>query len=321
MKQLASVSALLLLLAGCSTTPQSSSHSNPQFSQLHKARMGHAAVAIGEQIYVLGGSNDTGFLGDVEVIDGHSGKVRQLTSKLLPRRYFSAVWDGKESIYILGGEVQRKDGLHLERRVEVLNIRSGDVSFAPNLPEPTRMNAAALSHGEIWVFGGAVASAEGITQRDLVAVYNLQHGSWRRGPAMSLGKDVELAALNDQLYLVGGFNGKTGLKAVERLDTSSQSWHAEPDLPQATSANAVASCDNALVSFGDYQQMDRILFWQPGRAGWQQLQIPIIPARHAAAVRVNNSLYLIGGNTGSSGPYVGAVQRFDCAELQAAARL
>lgn len=316
MQKLYAFCLVLFLLAGCSSTPQS----NPHFSQLHRARMGHAAVPIGDQIYVLGGSNDSGFLGDVEVIDTQNGQVRQLSSTLLPRRYFSAVWDGKESIYILGGEVQRKDGLHLERRVEVLNIRSGDVSFAPNLPEPTRMNAAALSHGEIWVFGGAVASAEGITQRDLVAVYNLQHGSWRRGPAMSLGKDVELAALNDQLYLVGGFNGKTGLKAVERLDTSSQSWHAEPDLPQATSANAVTSCDNTLVSFGDYQQMDRVMLWQPGRASWQQLQLPMVPARHGAAVRVNNSLYLIGGNTGSNGPYLNAVQRFDCAELEAAAR-
>ncbi|WP_337842249.1 kelch repeat-containing protein [Rheinheimera sp.] len=317
MQKLYAFCLVVFLLAGCSSTPQS----NPHFSQLHRARMGHAAVPIGDQIYVLGGSNDSGFLGDVEVIDTQSGQVRQLSSTLLPRRYFSAVWDGKESIYILGGEVALAQAVRLERRVEVLNIRSGDVSFAPNLPEPTRMNAAVRLNNEIWVLGGSDAHKGTLTARDLVAVYHLERGSWRRGPAMSVGKDVELAALNGQLYLVGGFNGKTGLKTVERLDTSSQSWHAEPELPLVTSANAVASCDNALVSFGDYQQMDRVMLWQPGSASWQQLQVPMLPARHASAVRVNTSLYLIGGNTGSSGPYVGAVQRFDCAELQAAAGL
>ncbi|WP_337880525.1 kelch repeat-containing protein [Rheinheimera sp.] len=317
MQKLYAFCLVLFLLAGCSSTPQS----NPHFSQLHRARMGHAAVPIGDQIYVLGGSNDSGFLGDVEVIDTQSGQVRQLSSKLLPRRYFSAVWDGKESIYILGGEVALKNVVSLERRVEVLNIRSGEVSFAPNLPEPTRMNAAVRLNHEIWVLGGSDAHKGTLTARDLVAVYNLKRGSWRRGPVMATGKDVELAELNGQLYLVGGYNGKTGLNTVERLDSSNHSWHAEPDLPQATSANAVASCDNTLVSFGDYQQMDRVMLWQPGRAGWQQLQLPMVPARHASAVRVNNSLYLIGGNTGSSGPYVGAVQRFDCAELLAAAGL
>lgn len=70
---------------------------------LDVARYGHAAAADNENIYVFGGANKDGFLSSIEIIDPKTNQATLLEDKIIPRRYFTAVWDGKQSIYLFGG--------------------------------------------------------------------------------------------------------------------------------------------------------------------------------------------------------------------------
>lgn len=313
MKKLIVFCVALFTLTACTTVPKPES----VVGQLKIARTGHAAVAIGTKIYVLGGSNAKGYINKIEVFDTETGDISPLPSHLLPRSQFSAVWDGQDSIYIMGGLAKKRGRYGFARWVEVLNIHTGDVSYAPDLPEPAHLNTALKIGDEIWVFGGQTLRAKHLQYSNKVAIYSLKDRAWHPGPKMTSSREVKSAELNGEVYFVGGYDGWRPNRNVERLDPTDSKWHSEHNLPMDTSANALASCDNALVSFGDYNQMDRILRWQEGSSEWQQVQLSMQPARHAVAVRVKDDLYVIGGNAGSRGPYVRTIQRFNCAEIAA----
>ena len=84
------IAFLIVLITGCST--QTITQNKPKV--LNSARYGHAVVNDNNNIYVFGGSNKQGFLSSIEIINPKSGKHLVLENKLIPRRYFSAVWDG-----------------------------------------------------------------------------------------------------------------------------------------------------------------------------------------------------------------------------------
>ena len=145
------ITLLLMALSGCSSKPVLKAE---QLS-LSTARYGHAAINDGNKIYVLAGANKSGFLSDIEIIEPILETTEVLKNKLIPRRYFSAVWDGKHSIYILGGVSLEDKKFRYEKRVEVFNTITHEVSFAQPLPAPTRINSAVFLNGRVFVFGGA----------------------------------------------------------------------------------------------------------------------------------------------------------------------
>ncbi|RUO81418.1 hypothetical protein CWI84_01275 [Idiomarina tyrosinivorans] len=102
-----------VLLTGCASTTadidktaatKTSNSAQPwNGPTLDVARYGHAAAADNENIYVFGGANKDGFLSSIEIIDPKTNQATLLEDKIIPRRYFTAVWDGKQSIYLFGG--------------------------------------------------------------------------------------------------------------------------------------------------------------------------------------------------------------------------
>ena len=65
-------------------------------------RGGHAMVAVGTDLYVLGGWNNDLFMTEVEVFDARANAWREHASLKTPHAYFSAAHlDGK--LYVLGG--------------------------------------------------------------------------------------------------------------------------------------------------------------------------------------------------------------------------
>jgi len=60
---------------------------------------------------------------------------------VIPRRYFSAVWGGKHSIYIGGSVSIENEKFRYEKRGEIFNPQTKEVIFALALPTPTRINS------------------------------------------------------------------------------------------------------------------------------------------------------------------------------------
>lgn len=300
------LSLVLLWLSACS---KNAAVAATEHSML-EARYAHAVVTAGKKMFILAGSNATGFLSDVEIYDPVTGQIEHWKEKLIPRRYFSAVWDGKESIYIVGGVSTAVMGSGLESRVEVLNTRTGEVTFAPNLPTPTRSNTAVFADGRIFVFGGSRFLGRYLVPSATVAVYDLAQSKWLITEDMPTAKDTKAVVKDEWIYLVGGYNHQKELNTFERFNPQTQEWQTLPALPVKLSAHSVTVQQNQLLVFGDYDIMTSVYSYDFDTAQWQKLQLDYKASRHNAAATVDNKVYVFGGTTGGQGPFLNYIQTF-----------
>ena len=82
-------------------------------SPMNQARNGHAAVSIGELIFVLGGWNGNSTLNSVEMCDTRSNKWMEITPINTARSSLAAAICGN-SIFAIGGD----DGINVLKTVE-----------------------------------------------------------------------------------------------------------------------------------------------------------------------------------------------------------
>jgi N-acetylneuraminic acid mutarotase len=296
------VTSLLIALSGCastSTTALLTSQNEPV--SLEEARYAHAMVNDGEKLYVIGGSKSRNFLSSIEIIDPKTKESIKLNGKIIPRRYFSAVWDGKESIYIVGGVSLNGDRFKYEKKVEVFNTRTHEVTLAKNLPEPTRTNSAVFKDGKIFVFGGGYPRAGTSKYHSTVAVYNTSNDSWQRGTNMPTAKATKAFIKDDYIYLVGGYNGKQSLNVFERYDPKLNRWESLPAIPYRISAHSLALKDDKLYVFGSYLDTSATFNYDFKTHQWQKSDIGYIAARHTAATIMDDVIYVSGGITSSAG--------------------
>jgi len=61
-----------------------------------------------------------------------------------------------------------------------------------------------------------------------------------------------VAALNQYIYAVGGYDGRNQLKAVERYDTEKDIWEYVAPIMTARSALSVSVIDHKLYAFGKF---------------------------------------------------------------------
>lgn len=122
--------ALTLVVAGCASAPEAPAPNAESFTLKH-ARYGHTAVADNEAIYVFGGTNERGFISNIERIDPVTKTSTVLPVRIMPRRYASAVWDGNELIYIVGGDGFQQGNYHVEPAIEIFNTRARHQGFCP----------------------------------------------------------------------------------------------------------------------------------------------------------------------------------------------
>lgn len=304
------ISLVSLLISGCSSTDSIKQSFKGNIS-LKQARYGHAAVNDGDKLYVFGGSNKRGFLSDIEIIDPSTQTSELLKDKLIPRRYFSAVWDGAHSIYILGGMSYENRQYRQEPRVEVFNTLTKEVTFVSSLSRATRLNSAVYKDGKIYNFGGSYIEDRKRTVTDLVAVYDVATNVWTKATAMPTAKETKAFVQGDYIYVLGGYDYKTGLDTFERYDPQSNEWTTLPTLPTKISAHSVTVAKNKLFVFGDYKELNLHYSYDFDSQVWQKLDVGFKPSRHNAATTMVDTIYVIGGNTGGSGPFLDYVQVFD----------
>jgi len=297
---------LFINLVGCASKPIGTSDQ----LTLKTARYGHGVVNDGHKIYVIAGANQSGFLSDIEIIDPSTNKINVLANKVIPRRYFSAVWDGKHSIYILGGVSLKNKKFRYEKRVEVFNTQTNTVSFAKPLPAPTRINSAVLLHDRIYVLGGAYPKNAKLSPTALVAVFDIKNDSWVRAANMPTAKTTRAFVKDNFVYVVGGYDRVSSLDVFERFDPIKNQWLSLPSLPAKISAHSISLIENKLFIFGDYNNLTSTYSYDFDATKWEKLAIDYKASRHNATTTLGESTYVIGGNTGTKGPFLDYIQVF-----------
>lgn len=302
--------ALLFLLMGCATLPPA-----PKAElRLQTGRYGHALVADGQKLYVVGGSGPEGLLGDIEAFEPSSPKTEIVATGLIPRRYHSAFLVG-DRIYVVGGESMRG----AEPAVEIFDLKTKTVSLGAPLPTPRRLSKAALLDGQIYVVGGQTQKQldDGSTKRTgKVETFAVAENAWRKAPALKKARECAVVAANGKIYAIGGFAGnEAALAQVETYDPQAGTWTSAPNMPFATSAHSALCASNAIFTFGDYRALDRVARFDLADGTWTELDVAYVKSRHNACAELNGEIFVVGGNVATSGSHLDLIQRFSVREL------
>lgn len=301
---------LLLGLAGCAS--QNSTPSVADYT-LTAGRYGHGLAADSQHIYALAGGTAKGLIGSVEVLDLKQGSTSQWPQNVLPRRFGSAVWDGDQALYLMGGIYQKGRKRGLTSITERYDTQTGEVTQVAPLLLPTRMNTAVRLGNVLYVLGGEYPDPKTrkVTHTALVMVYDIGANTWRRSPAMPTAKSTTAVTYDGAIYVVGGYDGDKQLQVFERFDPTSGRWDTLEPLPLPISAHSAVVWDHYLLTFGDYEELDRTLAYDFKTGKWMRIQLSYQPSRHNKAAAVNGNVYVVGGNVASRYSALNSVQAFD----------
>jgi len=165
-----------------------------------------AFAAIGNDIYVFGGSNGTEVRKDAILL--HRGKWRRLPAGDLPdlRLYAVAIASG-ESIYVLGGLSKAGDYESVASTFWRWNPMQKGWDTLPPLPGPGRIgHAMAEINGRIYVFGGATTGPKDVRNLNDAYCFDPANSKWTRLSDLPVPvRALWAVGLGNHALLLGGY--------------------------------------------------------------------------------------------------------------------
>lgn len=289
---------------------------------LKTERYGAAVVAGDGEVYVIGGANRGGVLGDIERFDMRTQQVARITNKLTPRVFHGAVLaDGK--IFVLGGagySLRPEEGgarrgvaaLLPEGKVDIYDIATGRISKGPPLPTPRSSAATVLFDNRVYVIGGSrLLHLKYVERLGLVELLDLKSGAWTTGVPMPIPRDCAGVLVDDQIVVPGGYRGASvRLAEVEYYLPQQKVWKKLPDLCEPMSAYSVARLGSYVFMFGNYGGESDVVALNL-RAGNSQVIHPgYLRAQNTAAVSSGGFIFVVGGERSGTGEALDDIQIF-----------
>jgi len=293
-------SMLVLLMVAPAPTPK------PLLSKvgdyrLKTERFGAASVAQGDYVYVIGGHNSGGILGDIERFDVRSHEVTRLTNDLTPRYNHGAALIGGK-IYVFGGHgYSLPGGNPFEATVDIYDLESGKISHGSPMPTPRGYFATASLNQKIYVIGGAYGEPQIMRQTNWTEIYDPATDAWSKGVPMPTIREAVAVVANGWIIVPGGYrrpSTATGLKTVECFDPDKNQWLSLPDLDRNVSSSSAAVLGNYLFLFGNYDPADEILAYDLTTHTSTSFKKGFTATSQSTAVALNGLIYVIGGTGG-----------------------
>ena len=258
-------------------------------------RYGASAVSYENEIYLIGGRSLTTHFTTIEKLDENNNQWIELTDQVIGRRYLTAeVVNGV--IYIIGGAAQ--DYSFVET-VEAYNISNNTVTTVASPYWKRKQLNSVVYDNKIYVIGGQLENDGAMTS--VVEVYNPSVDLWTTLSPMPTARECDIALIDDKIYAFGGYDGSSGLTTIEIYDIGNDSWSTANDMPYDLSAYHLASFENFVFLFGDYDDhIDEVNMFNANDDSWIKLSTNFTGRRHAAVVRNGDWIYVIGGYDGNT---------------------
>ena len=267
---------------------------------LPSVRQEHAVVALGEDIYVIGGFTPN-VTPTVEAFSPSSGSWRSVAEFPFALHHANAaVVDGR--LYVAGFYLGASFTLASGRVFEydpALDAWS-ERGLMPGGSERASSCVAALE-GKVYLFGGARLGGS-VSES---SVYDVATDSWQALPPLPEAREHCVAgAIDGMLYVAAGRSG--GIGGFEpntwAFDPVALTYTARAPIPTPRGGAAGAVLDGKLHVFGGEGNagdpsgvFDDIEAYDPASDSWQTLP-PMLEPRHGlAAAALDGSIYLPGG--------------------------
>lgn len=228
-------------------------------------RSGAVAALVNDRIYVIGGGykkpdGKFKFLTSVEIYDPDGDRWEKGSDMLQPHDYPGVAVSGN-TIYIMGGHhpdateggPSRDPGFTF---CETLNVRKGEWMEIAHLPVPRFALKGGMLNGKIIVTGGVAFTGKGLTEYDLIEIYDPIRDMWtaKEGfslpwPAAAHGVDIHRGCL----YIFGGYSTEGIHTRAACYKPDRGKWVNLPPIDKPRAAMGVVSVEDAFYLVGGWE--------------------------------------------------------------------
>jgi DNA-binding CsgD family transcriptional regulator len=261
-------------------------------------RANMALVAVGLDLYQIGGEVGAGVVNLVDVYDTSTGRWSSASAKPTAVSDASAgVLFGE--IYVPGGRLA--DGTPTSV-VEAYSPANNAWRPVTPLPKPIAAGLTLVDDGLLYVVGGW----DGEEYLGEGQVYDPDTEEWRNMPPMAQARSAAAGGvLSGGLYIVGGHDGIEELDRCEYFDPDEQAWFdCQPMLLSRSKAGAAVLGNNRLfvIGGGVEGEVPSGEVYNAANDSWQQFEMPMIGdalSWHSlGATNVETRIFAIGGRQG-----------------------
>ena len=192
-----------------------------EVAPLRQKRHVMGSAVFRDTLVVAGGYNsNNGVLNSVEYYQA-AFKKWQFASPLRNARSGCAMVASDEHLYVLGGLVNNKCSLSVER----IDNLSEDWTEIQPMQTPRRWFAAVICNEVIYVIGGQRDANKSITT-NMVEKYDFREEKWVYVSNMITERRAHAACvMNGKIYVVGGLDSsREAVKSIECFDPEKDSW-------------------------------------------------------------------------------------------------
>ena len=246
-------------------------------------------------IYAAGGVTATSNTGSVEKYEVSKRDWAAATALPQKKSHVALISSG-EKLYSIGGY----NGTKRLASVDVFDTESE--KWSSRAPMPTARSgfgATVDKNGQIYCIGGYSNSQQDLSDVD---VYNPTHDRWITAPRLTQRRSyVQAATLGENVYAVGGTEGNTRLKTVEKLSPYTSTWTRVADMNVARSRPGVAAVDGRLFATGGYngkEHLSSMECYSPNSDTWRMMESMSVPRNSPATAVHDGCLYVAGGHSG-----------------------
>ena len=264
------------------------------------------ATVVNGKIYVIGGSNNTGWLSSVEAYDPSKDQWHSAAS-MPTQRCRMAVAEVGGKIYVRGGQNESRYLTMVEEYDPVSN-RWRQVSPMPTGRE--HFTATAVN-SKIYAMGGYAGG-----DLNTVEEYDPSTDEWRAVASMPIARWGFASTNMDEHIYVAGWGMLTS------YDPIADEWQQISTMATNRHSLGLVHVDNQLYAIGGagsspHRALDTAERYDPDFGQWSSLSSMPVASRYLAVVTVADKIYAIGGSNTGNDP-LSIVQEYIPTSWQAA---
>lgn len=288
---------ILVILLTSVLTSTALAESWSEGAAMPTARSEITATNIGDDIYVIGGLDESGNTLDiVEVYNVKNNSWKSIASLPQPLHHTAAAsYDGK--IYVVGGFISRE--WIPTNQLFIYDPIRNQWTEGKSMPSPRGALNALFVKGTLYAIGGQ----DEARILNFNEAYNPLTNTWiSKAPMITERHHAASTAVEDKIYVIGGRTAGSSplvnLNVNEMYDIKTGKWTAVGSMPSKRSGIAASAINNSFFVFGGedlaktYNNNEK---YETKDGKWAS-QEPLPTSRHGlAAVSVDKRIFVVGG--------------------------